>query len=301
MSPQKTGVFIAKLRKESNMTQQELAEKLNVTAKAISRWETGKGYPDVTILPEIAKVLNVSVNEILNGEHFSKEVTAEVAEKTILTVCHQATEDRQRNRRALIRVSVITMVVLLILEVVFAGWYYLFEYDRGKPLICTPQIWKHVLEEGIQQIEPLTEDLRGELLIAEEDFEGIIIYGAGKSTSEEIEESKEYFDSQHDYTHIVFADDSYEVYVKDVWYTSIIEAWQYGWWDRHGNMYALYYGHDAAKNKPNYRYLYEFWIIKNNDSYYMRVFCNNDNANTVFSACIDSMDKWEPVSEDLDD
>lgn len=298
MNPQKTGAFIAKLRKESNMTQQELAEKLNVTAKAISRWETGKGYPDVTMLPEISNVFNVSVSEVLNGEHFSKEATAEVAEKTILTVCHQATEDRQRNRRALIRVSVITMVVLLMLEVLLAGWYYLFKYDRGKPGIYAPQIHKYFLEEDIKKIEPLTENLSGELMISEEDFEGILVYGAGKSTPESIEEKKEYYNAQYDYIHFVFADDSYEVYVKDVWYTSIIESWQYGWWDRHGNMYALHYGHDAAKDKPNYRYLYEFWIIKNNDSYYMRVFCNNDHATTVFSACVESMDKWEPASEE---
>lgn len=115
MSPQKTGAFIAKLRKESDMTQQELAEKLNVTAKAISRWETGKGYPDVTILPEIAKVLNVSVNEILNGDCCSKEDAAEIAEKTILTVCHQATVDKRRNLRLMITVIIISIIIFFLL------------------------------------------------------------------------------------------------------------------------------------------------------------------------------------------
>ena len=128
MSPQKTGAFIAKLRKESDMTQQELAEKLDVTAKAISRWETGKGYPDVTILPEIAKVLNVSVNEILNGDRFSKEDAAEIAEKTILTVCHQATVDKRRKYLYVLRI----IVIILIVEVILGGMYYLFEYDEHK-------------------------------------------------------------------------------------------------------------------------------------------------------------------------
>ena len=297
MSPQKTGAFIAKLRKEFDMTQQELAEKLNVTAKAISRWETGKGYPDVTILPEIAKVLNVSVNEILNGDCFSKEDAAEIAEKTILTVCHQATVDKRRKYLYVLRI----ILIILIVEVVLGGMYYLFEYDEHKYWDYTPRIVKPLLENDIKKIEPLTEDLGGELMITEEDFEGILVYGAGKLTLEEIEESKDFWNSWYGSTHISFKDDSYEVYVSDLSYTSIIDAWQYGWWDRDGNRYARMYGDDAAKGKPNYRYFYMFQIIKNNDSYLMRVFCNTDDVNTVFSACVESMDKWEPVSDDLDD
>ena len=294
MSPQKTGAFIAKLRKEADMTQQELAEKLNVTAKAISRWETGKGYPDVTILPEIAKVLNVSVNEILNGDCFSKEDAAEIAEKTILTVCHQATVDKRRKYLYVLRI----ILIILIVEVVLGGMYYLFEYDEHKYWDYTPRIVKPLLENDIKKIEPLTEDLGGELMITEEDFEGILVYGAGKLTLEEIEESKDFWNSWYASTHIAFKDDSYEVYVSDLCYTSIIDAWQYGWWDRQGNRYADWYGDEAAKGKPNYRYFYQFQIIKNNDSYLMSVFCNTDDFNTIFSACIDSMDKWEPVSDD---
>jgi len=56
--------IITKRRKELHMTQRELAEKLNVTDKTISRWEVGKSYPDATILPALAKVLNVSIDEL---------------------------------------------------------------------------------------------------------------------------------------------------------------------------------------------------------------------------------------------
>lgn len=115
MSPQETGNFIANLRKEAGITQQELAQKLNVTAKAISRWETGKGYPDVTILPEISNVFNVSVNEILNGNRFPKEEAVEAAEKTILTVCYQAKADKHRNLRLLITVSIILAIIFCML------------------------------------------------------------------------------------------------------------------------------------------------------------------------------------------
>ena len=121
MSPQETGAFIAKLRKESGITQQELAERLNVTAKAVSRWETGKGYPDVTILPEISNIFNVSVNELLNGDRLSKEEAVEVVEKTVLTVCHQAKADKRRNLRLLITVCLISVIIfcMLCVSIVF--------------------------------------------------------------------------------------------------------------------------------------------------------------------------------------
>lgn len=122
MSPQETGAFIAKLRKESGITQQELAERLNVTAKAVSRWETGKGYPDVTILPEISNIFNVSVNELLNGDRLSKEEAVEVVEKTVLTVCHQAKADKRRNLRLLITVCIISVIIFCMLCVsIFLG------------------------------------------------------------------------------------------------------------------------------------------------------------------------------------
>ena len=68
MDPIKTGALIAERRKEMQMTQQELADKIGVTNKAISRWETGRGYPDVELIPMIAKELSLSVNDLLSGE-----------------------------------------------------------------------------------------------------------------------------------------------------------------------------------------------------------------------------------------
>lgn len=68
MNAAKTGELIARLRKEMNLTQKELAEKLAVTDKAISRWETGKGLPDTALLEPLAAVLGISVGELLAGE-----------------------------------------------------------------------------------------------------------------------------------------------------------------------------------------------------------------------------------------
>ena len=63
-----TGCFIAQLRKELGLTQKELAEKLEVTDKAISRWETGKGLPDTSLLKPLAEIFGVSVGELLSGK-----------------------------------------------------------------------------------------------------------------------------------------------------------------------------------------------------------------------------------------
>ena len=68
MNAKTTGEFILQKRKEKNLTQAELADLLGVTNKAVSRWETGEGFPDVTMLPQIATVLGTTVDEILNGK-----------------------------------------------------------------------------------------------------------------------------------------------------------------------------------------------------------------------------------------
>lgn len=68
MDIQKTGAFIAERRKAKKMTQKELAQKLNVTDKAVSKWERGIGYPEITTIPLLAELLDVSTSEIMMGE-----------------------------------------------------------------------------------------------------------------------------------------------------------------------------------------------------------------------------------------
>lgn len=73
MNQEKIGKFISELRKEKNMTQEQLAEKMGVTDKSISRWENGKTMPDLSIIPLLADELNVEVSELLNGRKMTKE------------------------------------------------------------------------------------------------------------------------------------------------------------------------------------------------------------------------------------
>lgn len=81
MDNQKIGRFIADMRRQNGITQKNLAERLNVTDKAVSKWERGLSYPDITILPALAKELGISVGELLNGE---TSASAEESEKVVV-------------------------------------------------------------------------------------------------------------------------------------------------------------------------------------------------------------------------
>lgn len=64
-----TGAMIRRLRESRNLTQSQLAEKINVSDKTVSKWETGRGYPDISLVEELAKALGVSVIELFSGEN----------------------------------------------------------------------------------------------------------------------------------------------------------------------------------------------------------------------------------------
>ena len=87
MNQVKIGKFIAECRK--NMTQAELAEKLNITDRAISKWETGKGMPDSSIMLDLCNELKISVNELLSGEMISMENKNEKQEQLLLDMAKE--------------------------------------------------------------------------------------------------------------------------------------------------------------------------------------------------------------------
>ena len=95
MEQVKVGKFIAECRKNKNMTQAELAEKLNITDRAISKWETGKGMPDSSIMLELCSKLDISVNELLSGEVIKMENYNVRAEQNLLEMKKQKEEFRE--------------------------------------------------------------------------------------------------------------------------------------------------------------------------------------------------------------
>lgn len=85
MDAKKTGALIAEIRKESGKTQKDLARELNVSSAAISKWERGIGFPDITLIEPLAKCLDISIAELFNGERRKASDNTNI-EKTIADV-----------------------------------------------------------------------------------------------------------------------------------------------------------------------------------------------------------------------
>lgn len=96
MNQVKIGKFIAECRKKNNLTQMQLAEKLNITDRAISKWENGKAMPDSGVMLDLCNELKISVNELLSGEMIDMNNYNEIAEKTLLEMAKK--EERQNKR-----------------------------------------------------------------------------------------------------------------------------------------------------------------------------------------------------------
>ncbi len=89
MDTKKIGLFIADARKKKKLTQAELGEHLNVTDKAVSKWECGKCLPDSSLFEEISKVLEISMSELLKGEYIEQENAETESNKTINSLLNE--------------------------------------------------------------------------------------------------------------------------------------------------------------------------------------------------------------------
>ncbi len=83
MNQEKIGKFIAKLRKEKKLTQEQLAEKLGVTAKSVSRWENGVCLPDVSLFKDLCNILGITLNDFFAGEKIKEEKFKEQADNNL--------------------------------------------------------------------------------------------------------------------------------------------------------------------------------------------------------------------------
>jgi len=95
MDAEKFGIFLQQRRKELGMTQSELAEKLFVTAKAVSRWERGLGFPDIKLLQPLAEALDVTLVELMHGEKLEKPLSREEASTIVSETVEQMEQQRK--------------------------------------------------------------------------------------------------------------------------------------------------------------------------------------------------------------
>ena len=110
MDQTKIGKFIAECRKKQGLTQMQLAEKLNLTDSAISKWETGRAMPDSSIMLELCEILGISVNDLLCGEVVTMDQYNKELENNLL----EAIKQKEAADKRLLAMEIVTGVVCLL-------------------------------------------------------------------------------------------------------------------------------------------------------------------------------------------
>lgn len=129
------GKFIAQMRKEKGMTQEELAEIMGVTDKSVSRWENGKTLPDISLLVELSEVLNISLGELLKGKRLNRDEPVEEKELIDNIIDYDNDKKNMTQRKFMTKLG----VGLFITSLAILNNYY--DYLR---LIFTPNIAEFV-------------------------------------------------------------------------------------------------------------------------------------------------------------
>ena len=129
MDQLKIGKFIAECRKQNGLTQMQLAEKLNITDRAISKWENGKSLPDSSIMLELCEVLGITVNDLLSGEVVSVNNYNENSEKIILEMV-KGKEESDRRLLTLEWVIGILSCIILFVPIFIAAMLPMEDWQR---------------------------------------------------------------------------------------------------------------------------------------------------------------------------
>ena len=114
MNLDKIGKFIALNRKNKGLTQEQLAERLGVTNKTVSRWETGKYMPDLSLLKQLSEELGITLNELLSGEKIEKEKIVENTEKNIINTIDYSSQKVENEHK---KISIILMIIGIIISI----------------------------------------------------------------------------------------------------------------------------------------------------------------------------------------
>ena len=133
MDQEKIGKFILELRKDKKMTQQELADKIGVTDRAISKWENGRGMPDISLMKPLCEILDITLNELISGEKIDKKEYQKKSDENILKTIKYTNKKTNFFKKFLIcLISFFLILILMFIidvrkmnqneEVVFSTW-----------------------------------------------------------------------------------------------------------------------------------------------------------------------------------
>ena len=114
MNQIKIGKFIAECRKNSNLTQMQLDEKLYITDRAISKWENGKAMPDSSIMLDLCKELKISVNELLSGEMIDMKNYNKMAEENLF----ELNESNEKKKKIILKSAIVIGLLIFIIIVI---------------------------------------------------------------------------------------------------------------------------------------------------------------------------------------
>lgn len=122
----KTGKFIATLRKEKELTQEQLGEKLGITNKTISRWENGNYMPDIEMLSLLAKEFDVSINELISGERLLLDDFKKAADKNLVTALNNSAFTLKEKisffKKKWLREHIATIVLCVVVWIIIMLW-----------------------------------------------------------------------------------------------------------------------------------------------------------------------------------
>lgn len=141
MDQKRIGAFIAQCRKEKNLTQIQLAERLEITNQAVSKWENGRGMPDVSLLQPLCDILGISLNELFSGEHISAEEYRGKAEENISNLFKEKQIANLKPVKYLFSIcaNVALLVTVIELGVGLVGNF--FNATILKPMLINVSVW----------------------------------------------------------------------------------------------------------------------------------------------------------------
>ena len=151
MNQEKIGKFILELRKEKNMTQQELADKIGVTDRAISKWENGRGMPDLSLMKPLCKELGITINELISGEKIDKKEYQDKLEENIFnTIDYSNNKIKKTNK---IFKFVIGTIIIVIVSLVSMFFIDVRRMNQNKPVIFSTWGYKYTPPIDLQEDE----------------------------------------------------------------------------------------------------------------------------------------------------
>lgn len=180
MNNKKTGEFISTLRKEQGYNQKDLAQKLNVTDKAVSKWETGRSAPDVSMLLPLSEVLGVSVTEILKGEKINEEKIHTASNEIIVMTL-------KKSKLKMLTAIVLISIILIGLICSYPAYHYFSTISENDFEKVREQAISYLENEEIDCIAITQNSDKVAYLFADDECSYTLLYERNKVFSDRLE------------------------------------------------------------------------------------------------------------------